>query len=182
LLPLTRKCILLALPVLFLGCQKSPPTPSVAKAAAADTVAPNWGDTVPQDREANDTARFLAGMPGNAGGQFAAMEADGAWQEHRKLMDAAWARADEKLIRGLHEFQHSELSAEPFARNLLFYPFSGPDALTATISFPESPTYDLVALEPAGSLPSAGELQKKNLGEYLSGIRTTCLLYTSRCV
>ena len=171
--PFTRKCILLALPVLFLGCQKSPPAQSVAKAAAADTVAPNWGDTVPQDREANDTARFLAGMPGNPGGQFAAMEADAAWQEHRKLMDAAWARADEKLIRGLHEFQHSELSVEPFARNVLFYPFSGPDALTATISFPESTTYDLVALEPAGSLPSAGELQKKNLGEYLSGIRTT---------
>ena len=64
---LKRKCILLALPVLFLGCQKSAPAPSVAKAAAADTVAANWSDTVPQDREANDTARFLAGMPGNAG-------------------------------------------------------------------------------------------------------------------
>jgi hypothetical protein len=134
------------LPVLFLGCQKSAPAPSVAKAAAADTVAPNWGDSVPQDREANDTARFLAGMPGNPGSQFAAMEADQAWQEHRKLMDAAWARADEKLIRGLHEFQHSELSAEPFARNVLFYPFSGPDALTATICFPESAT-----LRPGGA-------------------------------
>jgi hypothetical protein len=89
--------------VLFLGCQKSPQTSSVAKAAAADATAPNWGDTVPQDREANDTARFLAGMPGTAGSQFAALEAEAAWQEHRRLMDAAWARADEKLIKGLHE-------------------------------------------------------------------------------
>jgi len=31
-LQLKRKCILLALPVLFLGCQKSAPAPSVAKA------------------------------------------------------------------------------------------------------------------------------------------------------
>jgi len=167
---------LLALPVLlFSGCQKSPPTGSVAKAAAAaDTpVAPNWGDTIPHEREADDTARFLAGMPGSAGSRFSALEADAAWKEHHQLMDAAWARADEKLIRGLHEFQHRELSAEPFAHNVLFYPFSGPDALTATISFPESATYDLVALEPAGSLPGLDELQKKNLGEYLSGIRTT---------
>jgi hypothetical protein len=164
---------LLALPVLlFSGCQKSP-TASVAKAAAAETAAPKWGDTIPHEREADDTARFLAGMPGSAGSPFAALEADPAWKEHRQLMDAAWARADEKLIRGLHEFQQKELSDEPFARNVLFYPFSGPDALTATIGFPESPTYDLVALEPAGSLPSIEELQKKNESEYLSGIRTT---------
>jgi hypothetical protein len=165
---------LLALPaLLFSGCQKSPTTPVAKAAAAADAPAPNWGDTVPHEREADDTARFLAGMPGSAGSQFSALEADPAWKEHRQLMDAAWAKADERLIRGLHEFQQRELSAEPFARNVLFYPFSGPDALTATISFPESPTYDLVALEPAGSLPSLGELQKKNLSEYLSGIRTT---------
>jgi len=112
-------------------------------------------------------------MPGSEGSPFAALEADAAWKEHRQLMDEAWARAGEKLIRGLQEFQQKELSAEPFARNVLFYPFSGPDALTATLEFPESPTYDLVALEPAGSLPSLEELQKKNLAEYLSGIRTT---------
>ncbi|HUB81900.1 MAG TPA: hypothetical protein VMB03_24050 [Bryobacteraceae bacterium] len=112
-------------------------------------------------------------MPGSAGSQFTALEADPAWKEHRQLMDAAWAKADERLIRGLHEFQRKELSDEPFAHNLLFYPFSGPDALTATIEFPESPTFDLVALEPAGSLPSLDELQKRNLSEYLSGIRTT---------
>jgi hypothetical protein len=166
---------LLALPaLLILGCQKSPTEPAVAK--AADTTGarvPSWGDTVPHEREADDTARFLAGMRGSAGSTFAALEGDDTWKEHRQLMDAAWAKADEKLIRGLHEFQKRELSAEPFARNVLFYPFSGPDALTATICFPESPTLDLVALEPAGSLPSREELRKKNLAEYLSGIRTT---------
>jgi len=167
-----RKCIALALPVLFLGCQKS--APSRAKAAsAADTAAPVWADKVPYQREVDDTARFLAGMPGNPGSQFSELEADPVWQEHRQLMDAAWAKADERLIRGLREFQQTELSAAPLDRNVLFYPFSGPDALTATLCFPHSPTYHLVALEPAGSLPSLADLQKKNLGEYLSGIRTT---------
>ena len=171
---LKRECILLALPVLlFLGCQKSPPAPSVAKAAAAEVSAPAWADTIPQEREVDDTARFLAGMPGNAGSRFSAMETDPAWKEHRQLMDAAWAKADEKLIHGLREFQQRELSADPLDHDVLFYPFSGPDALTATICFPQSPTFDLVALEPAGSIPSLDSLQKKNLGEYFSGIRTT---------
>jgi hypothetical protein len=163
---------LLALPVLLLGCQKSAQAPPSAK-AAAEQAAPVWADTVPYQREADDTARFLAGMPGNAGSQFSALEADQAWQEHRKLMDAAWAKADERLIHGLREFQQTELSAEPFDRQVLFYPFSGPDALTATLCFPHSPTFDLVALEPAGSLPTREDLEQKKLGEYLSGIRTT---------
>jgi len=173
LLPVKRHSILLALPVLFcLGCQKST-APQVAKAAEAGAPAPKWADTIPHEREADDTARFLAGMPGNSGTPFASLEKDPAWIEHRQLMDAAWSRADEKLIRGLHEFQKRELSTEPLARDVLFYPFSGPDALTATICFPASPTYELVALEPAGSLPTTGDLEKKPLAEYLSGIRTT---------
>jgi len=174
LLPQTRKCILLALPVLFLGCQKSPPAPSVAKAAqAAETQTPVWSDSMPHDREADDTARFLAGMPGNAGSPFAAMESEKTWQEHRQSMDAAWSRADDKLINGLKEFQQRELATAPFDHNVLFYPFSGPDALTATLVFPQSPTFDLVALEPAGSLPALAYLQKKPMGQYLAGIRTT---------
>jgi hypothetical protein len=166
-----KSVVLLALPVLLFGCQR--PAPSDAKQAPATEAEPAWGDTVPHQREADDTARFLAGMPGTPGGQFSALEEDQAWQEHRRLMDAAWASAEDKLIHGLHEFQQSELATAPFDRNILFYPFSGPDALTATICFPRSPTYFMVALEPAGTLPSAKQLAKKPLAEYLGGIRTT---------
>jgi hypothetical protein len=88
-------------------------------------------------------------------------------------MDAAWARADEKLIRGLREFQQSELSDPSFVKNVLFYPFSGPDALIATLCFPQSATYLMVALEPAGTLPTRAQLEKKNMAEYLNAMRTT---------
>ncbi len=172
---LTRKYIvLLALPALFWGCQKATPQSSETRAAApADSAAPAWADTVPSSREVDDTARFLAGMPGNPGSPFSVLEQDPAWQEHRQLMDAAWARADEKLTHGLREFQQSELSGAPFDSNVLFYPFSGPDALTATLCFPHSPTYFMVALEPAGTLPTLRELEKKHLAEYLDAVRTT---------
>ena len=169
-----KSVVLLALPVLLLACQRPAPAPADAKAAQAGaTPAPAWGDTIPLGREVDDTARFLAGMPGNPGSEFSALEADKAWQEHRQLMDAAWAKADEKLIHGLREFQQNDLSAAPLDRNVLFYPFSGPDALTATICFPRSPTYFLVALEPAGTLPTLHHLESKRLAEYLSAVRTT---------
>jgi hypothetical protein len=161
-------------PVLFGGCQKAPEAPAAAKTAmAAELPAASWPDAIPHAREVDDTARFLAGMPGAEGSQFAPLEADPAWQEHRQLLDAAWAKADEKLIRGLKEFQQRELSTPPLDSEELFYPFSGPDALTETMCFPHSATYFMVALEPAGSLPTLAELQKKPMPEYLDAIRTT---------
>jgi hypothetical protein len=167
------KYFLLALPVLFLGCQKASETPGVATVRAEALAAPKWDDAVTPDRVVDDTARFLAGMPGTEGSPFANMQSDTVWQEHKQAMDAAWARADEKLIHGLKEFQQSELSTPPLDTNEVFYPFSGPDALTETLEFPHSPTYFMVALEPAGSLPSVAYLQKKPMKDYLGAIRTT---------
>jgi len=165
--------ILLALASLLLaGCQRSAGGAGRGAPAAnrtpGDTTA---ADIVPHGREADDTARFLAGLPGTPGSSFSAWEDSKAWQQHRQALDALWAKADEKLIHGLKEFQQRELVGPAFDQAPLFYPFSGPDALTATICFPKSPVYFLVALEPAGTLPSAGKLGKKPLALYLGGVR-----------
>ncbi len=57
--------------------------------------------------------------------------------------------------------------------DLLFYPFGGPDALTATLCFPRSPMYVIVGLEPAGTLPTADQLAKRDMSRYLEGMRET---------
>src|SRR5262249_40515768 len=49
----------------------------------------------------------------------------------------------------------------------------GPDALTVTSYFPHSPTYVLVGLEPAGTLPTLAQIQKKDLRPYLGSLRAT---------
>ena len=169
-----KYALLLALPVLI-SCQRSEPATVKQGAAtpAVDAAPVIPGDTVPADRVVDDTARFLSGLPGKSGSGFSDLEASAAWQEHRKLMDAAWANADTKLVHGLHEFQKSELSDSSIDHHVLFYPFSGPDALTATVLFPHSPIFFLVALEPAGTVPSSKLLEKKELAKYLAEVRTT---------
>ena len=129
--------------------------------------------TVPHSREADDVARFLAGMPGKPGSPLAELEGTAAWKQHRKLLDAAWANADEHLIDGLVEFRRQELDRQPLQKSKIFYPFSGPDALTPLMSFPDSETYVLVALEPAGTLPSVRRLEKKTVPAYLAAMRKT---------
>jgi hypothetical protein len=159
---------------LLFGCQRPAPMAAdhgAGRTAATEPAAPP--DAVPHGREADDAARFLAGLPGTPGSSFSTWEDRPAWQRHRQLLDALWATADSKLIRSLREFQRNELAGPPFDQTTVFYPFSGPDVLTATLCFPRSPVYLMVALEPAGSLPSARQLARKPLAQYLGAVRTT---------
>lgn len=124
----------------------------------------------PQERYADDLARFLAGLPGRPGTPFAKFETTPAWQMHRRDMDSAWAELERQRLPAMRGFQQGELGG-PTATATVFYPFSGPDVLTIALFFPHSPLYVMVGLEPAGTLPSARELETKDLGDYLAETR-----------
>jgi hypothetical protein len=154
------------LPIVLAGCGR-------VSSASAEAKPAGQSDPVTRSRAADDTARFLAGMPGNPGSPFLSLENDDAWKEHRELVDAAWHKADSDLLQGLREFQTQELKSAPMTAGPVFYPFSGPDALMATEYFPQSPVYVFAALEPAGTLPSQEDIEKKDLEPYLAAMRST---------
>jgi len=156
---------ILSFGVLFSGC--GAPRPVAAESS------PKEKDSFPHSREANDAARFLAGLPGTAGSPFAEFEETEAWKAHRRELDAMWNEAEGELLPGLRKFQSEELSDPSVANRTVFYPFSGPDVLTATLYFPRNPLYVMVALEPAGTLPTPRQIAKKEMPGYLSAIRGT---------
>jgi len=157
-------CLLTAL------CACGHSSPSVA---SGETAAAKNQDPVPHLRDADDTARFIAGMPGTPGSPFAALEETAAWKEHRRQLDESWQKAEDSLISGLQDFQKNELSETALRSSPVFYPFGGPDALTLVLCFPQSPTYVMVALEPAGTLPHLAQIEKKDVSKYLVEIRDT---------
>jgi len=124
-------------------------------------------------REANDTGRFLAGKPGLEGSPLKTSESSAAWQDHKIQLDGAWAKAENELFSGIRQFQSTELTSSPIVKRSVFYPFSGPDTLTPTMYFPDSPEYIMVGLEPAGTLPTVEQLQKKLSAQYLAATRAT---------
>jgi hypothetical protein len=130
-------------------------------------------DIVPHLRDADDVARFIAGLPGTPGSPFAALETTEAWKEHRRLLDEAWHKTEGSLISGLQQFQQQELIASIAPSTPVFYPFGGPDALTPILCFPQSPAYVMVALEPAGTLPTLSQIEKKGVPKYLAEMRAT---------
>jgi hypothetical protein len=148
-----------------LSCGHSHPT------QAANASVERTGDAVPADRYPDDVGRFLAGLPSKPGSPFAETERDPAWVEHRRELDAAWNRKEHDDIPGMLAFQKAELADSAIARSRVFYPFSGPDALVVTEFFPESPSYVLVGLEPAGTLPQAARIKQKDLAGFLATVR-----------
>ncbi|HEV2689005.1 MAG TPA: hypothetical protein VGV35_10630 [Bryobacteraceae bacterium] len=87
-------------------------------------------------------------------------------------MNDLWAKAEKGMIGGLRQFQRQELGGA-LAKSTIFYPFGGPDALTAAICFPNNPSYVLVGLEPPGTLPSPDAFAKKDLAHYLGRFRAS---------
>ena len=144
--------------------------PSAQVATAVSHPGP-FTDAVPHSREADDAGRFLAGLPGKPGSAFAALEQEDAWKVHQHELDHAWKNMEDAMLPGMRAFQTHELSDPGTERAVAFYPFSGPDALMLTVLFPHNPEYVMVALEPAGTLPTPGTFEHKDLARALGEIR-----------
>ena len=150
-------CAALCAAIIPSGCsQTTPPqaeTKDPAPAAAPSPAAAPALKLAPR-RDADDTARFMAGLPGKPESPYLELESHPEWKDHAKRLDTAWARAEKVLLSGLDDFQKQELNDPAIQNAPVFYPFSGPDTLLVTYAFPHSPTYVLVGLEPPGTLPT----------------------------
>ena len=99
---------------------------------------------------ADDTARFLAGMPPSADSPLMPLTKDAAWQHHAKFFDAAFAQLEQRQLSKIRAWANANLAAP---KPTMFYMFSGPDFLYADAFYSNASTYVLSALEPPGSVP-----------------------------
>src|SRR5579871_3641160 len=148
----------LFLAVLLLSCgHQAKPEPAATQVVDAGP----FPDAAPKSREADDAARFLAGMPGKEGSSFAELENDEGWKTHRAELDRMWGKTESNSLTAMRDFQAKELNSDAIKKSTLFYPFSGPDALMMNVFFPNNPTYVMVGLEPPGTLPTPSSFKKK---------------------
>jgi len=116
---------------------------------------------------ANDTARFLAGLPPSPGSPLAALTKSALWQRHARHFDALFARKDDSSLRNIRGFSKREITHKDEA---LLYMFSGPDFLYATSFFPDAPTYVLSGLEPTGDIPNLQGLKPEAIDHTLQNL------------
>jgi hypothetical protein len=125
---------------------------TVACARAADTVS------------ADDTARFLAGMPPSAESPLTPLTKDPSWQRHARFFDAAFGQLEQRQLSKIRTWSDTNLSAP---RPTMFYMFSGPDFLYANAFYGKATTYVLSALEPVGSPPDLMRVSRGGIGATL---------------
>jgi hypothetical protein len=116
---------------------------------------------------ADDTARFLAGMPPSAESPLTPLTKDPAWQHHARFLDSAFAQLEQRQLSKIRTWADTNLAAP---RPTMFYMFSGPDFLYADAFYSKATTYVLSALEPPGSVPDLMRLPRGGLGLALNNV------------
>jgi hypothetical protein len=116
---------------------------------------------------ANDTARFLAGLPVAAESPLAALSKDPSWQEHARAFESAFEQVERGQLAPIRAWSAANLTA---SRPTMFYMFGGPDFLYANSFFPHAKTYVLSGLEQVGIVPDLTTL-RGSLGTDLSKLR-----------
>src|SRR5467141_3456885 len=104
---------------------------------------------------ADDTARFLAGLPPSANSPLAPLTKDPTWQQHARHFDTIFAREESAKLSKVRAFSKEYLTEK---HDTMLYMFSGPDSLYATSFFPNASTYVLAGLEPIGDIPQLTSL------------------------
>jgi len=119
---------------------------------------------------ADDTARFLAGLPVR-GTALEGLSRTAAWAEHATEFDKAWQKLEARQLSKIREWGPEFLAADYTSPSPVFYFFSGPDILYAQAFYPGAATYVLAGLEPVGLPPDITRLPPEALAAALANLR-----------
>ena len=118
----------------------------------------------------NDTARFLAGMHPSPQSPLAPLTRERSWQQHADTLNTIWAGLDAHQLSKIRAWSQANLTAR---KAVTYYLFSGPDFLYVDAFLPNSSTYILAGLEPAGHLPDVMKLRPRSVATELTKLRTS---------
>src|SRR5947199_8670866 len=119
----------------------------------------------------DETAHFLAGMP--VTGALEPLTHDPAWQEHAQAMNEAWTRKEQQQIWPIRQWMQANAPQYHRSNDTVFYMFSEPDFLYASIYFPLSSNYVLAGLEPIGNVPDLTQVPPEVLRADLISLRNS---------
>lgn len=123
-----------------------------------------------ESTRANDTARFLAGLPPQSDAALIAMSREAIWQQHARSFDSAWSSLEKRQLSRIRAWAAANITQpQPTA----FYMFSGPDYLYVDAFLPNRTTYVLAGLEPVGSIPLITAASRGTLSYGLAGLRAS---------
>lgn len=179
----------LAVTLLLSSCQGGSTTEDKGKAAIAgkdslkkaDSLAPvkagspgaAWNlATYKPENDFNAIASVMSGVKENSGALKRFLDSS-AWKDNARFVDSSWKRLENSRLAKMRSWKDKEFAEINKNSRTLFYPFSGPDMLTAYTFFPEADKYILIGLENIGKLPDISKMKKKEAEDYVYGFRNS---------
>src|SRR6185369_10232621 len=101
-------------------------------------------------------AQLIAGISDNSYAGSMTDEQKAAWTDYSKTAASDWNRLKRRYVDRITAWRGKYLQKTP-PTDVVFYPFSGPDATNPLAFFPDAREYVLIGLEPAGCIPSKTE-------------------------
>jgi hypothetical protein len=140
--------------------------PGPAAKPAAELQAPA-AETSPADNLAfEEAARFVSGLPCESRALLRLQDAK-VWKSYAEAIGKAWEDLETRRLKPMREWAAVELGGSRAETRMLFYPFGGPDFLTAFTLFPDVETFVLGGLEPVGKLPDFRGFKPSQAAAYL---------------
>ena len=117
------------------------------------------------DNQFNNITSVLCGYKGKANNLNYLFDTL-IWDAHAKFIDSSWTRLERKRLQAMKTWGREEFKEVSEKTKIVFYPFSGPDYLTANAFFPSADKYIMLGLEPVGKLPDLAKFKKGEPSEY----------------
>jgi hypothetical protein len=132
----------------------------------------NFRNAIPFRNSYDDVSKILAGLPCSPSCPQNIKESY-IWNNYSNYIDKNWSGFSSKRLQPVKDWANTELAEVNSKTELLFYPFSGPDCLTAFQFFPKAGKYILIGLEPVGNLPEPEKWRSREMQGYLNNMKMT---------
>ncbi len=161
-------CLVFIALLALLSCGREPGR-SAAAAAPSQTTPPAVPTPPPVDRALDDRFAFIAGLP-PASPSYLSWQEEPSWKDFAGRIGEAWADFDSSILEPLRIWAGKDLGEAREKTTTLFYPFGGPDFVTASALFPDAATMVLIGLEPVGNLPDFARSSAKERGDFFNDL------------
>ena len=125
--------------------------------------------------DANDIARYLAGLPVASSSALAELERDPRWIAHSNAMNAAFKQMNERQLNNVRAWRVGALGTVVAPGRTCVYLFGGPDYLNANAFFPNQANYILQGLEAIEVMPDPRTLPADELQAGLQSIEASLI-------
>lgn len=149
--------------------KETPKTDSVKPVLVVDSVKKDEVTYTPlvyapfnPDNQFNNITAVISGLKGKAH-KLNYLFDSVAWSTHEEFIEKSWKKLERTRLKSMRTWAEKEFAKPNTESKVVFYPFSGPDYLTADAFFPNADKYIMLGLEPVGKLP---DLKKFKPGEH----------------